>query len=345
MPQDVTFDLPFDTPVSEHLQYARGRHLRWVWDMGLVRSQDGFEEYRSWDLPEAAARTYPHASAEDMVVLMNWFSLAFLFDDQFDAGRPDRADRVAEVARELIVTPLRPAGSTPRVVCPITVAWAQVWERLSHGMSLTWQTRFAASWGRFLQAHTEEVDLAARGLAGTLGLDEYAAFRRRTVGIHHSIDAGERSRGFEVPAQVQAHPLMVRMRDLAADTIGFMNDIHSFEREKRRGDGHNLIAVLHRERGYGWEEAAAEAYRMTRACLDEYLRLEAQVPEMCDELRLTDDQRADVRKGVEAIQHWINGNYEWALTTGRYAADKESPAAEAELAGRGSLDDLLAVGR
>lgn len=161
MPQDVRFDLPFKTPVSEHLEYARERHLRWVWDMGLVRSQAGFEEYQSWDLPQAAARTYPHASADDMLVLMNWFSLAFLFDDQFDAGRPDRADRIAEVARELIATPLRPAGTTPRVVCPITVAWAEVWAHLSDGMSLTWRTRFAASWGRFLVAHTEEVDLAA----------------------------------------------------------------------------------------------------------------------------------------------------------------------------------------
>lgn len=343
MPQDVTFDLPFETPVSPHLEYARARHLRWVWDMGLVRSQAGFAEYRSWDLPQAAARTYPHASADDMVVLMNWFSLAFLFDDQFDAGRPDRADRIAEVARELIVTPLRPAGTRPRVVCPITVAWAEVWRHLSDGMSLTWRSRFAASWGRFLVAHCEEVDLAARGLAGTLTLDEYTAFRRRTVGIHHSIDAGERSRRFEVPAEVQAHPVMERMRDLAADTIGFMNDIHSFERERRRGDGHNLICVLQRERGGSWQDAADEAYRMTTECLQEYVALEARVPRMCDDLGLDEAARQRVRMGVEAIQHWINGNYEWALTTGRYAAAKEGPAVNAELAGRGSVDDLLAV--
>ncbi|MFE5136076.1 7-epi-alpha-eudesmol synthase [Streptomyces fagopyri] len=343
MPQDVRFDLPFRTPVSAHLESAREHHLRWVWERGLVRSRAGFEEYRSWDLPEAAARTYPHASADDLVVLMNWFSLAFLFDDQFDTASPDRADRIAEVARELIATPLRPAGTAPRVVCPITVAWAEVWTHLSHGMSLAWRTRFAASWGRFLVAHTEEVDLAARGLAGTLGLAEYAEFRRRTVGIHHSIDAGERSRGFEVPPQVQAHELMVRMRDLAADTIGFMNDIHSFERERRRGDGHNLIAVLHRQRGSTWEEATAEAYRMTRDRLDEYLALEARVPRMCEELGLDAEQRVRVRMGVEAIQHWISGNYEWALTSGRYAAAKDGPAVTAELAGKGSLDDLLVV--
>lgn len=82
---------------------------------------------------------------------------------------------------------------------------------------------------------------------------------------------------------------------------------------------------------------------MTTESLAEYLALEAQVPQMCDELGLDEDDRTKVRMGVEAIQHWINGNYEWALTSGRYAADKESPAARAELAGHGSLDDLLAV--
>lgn len=136
---------------------------------------------------------------------------------------------------------------------------------------------------------------------------------------------------------------MVRMRDLAADTIGFMNDIHSFEREKRRGDGHNLIAVLHRERGCSWEEAAAEAYRMTTECLKEYLELEARVPHMCDELGLTTTQRLHVQMGVEAIQHWINGNYEWALVSGRYNAAKEGLTVTAELAGKGSVDDLLTV--
>ncbi|MFG2810143.1 terpene synthase family protein [Streptomyces massasporeus] len=119
--------------------------------------------------------------------------------------------------------------------------------------------------------------------------------------------------------------------------------IHSFEREKRRGDGHNLIAVLRRERGCSWQEATAEAHRMTIGCLDEYLGLQERVPEMCDELGLGEAERDRVRMRVEAIQHWINGTYEWALTTGRHAAAKEGAVATAEPAGRGSVDDLLSV--
>ncbi|MER7834983.1 hypothetical protein ABTY98_03485 [Streptomyces sp. NPDC096040] len=86
MPQDVTFDLPFETPVSEHPEFARARHLRRILDMDLVRGKAGFEEYRSWDLPQATARTRPHAPAADLAVLMNRFSPAFRFRDRFDAG-------------------------------------------------------------------------------------------------------------------------------------------------------------------------------------------------------------------------------------------------------------------
>ncbi|WP_326696010.1 hypothetical protein OG909_00930 [Streptomyces sp. NBC_01754] len=82
---------------------------------------------------------------------------------------------------------------------------------------------------------------------------------------------------------------------------------------------------------------------MTTACLDEYLGLQADVPRMCDELGLDDDARARVWMGVEAVQHWINGNYERALTTGRYAADKDGLVARAESSGQGSVDDLLTM--
>jgi germacradienol/geosmin synthase len=339
MPQDIPFVVPFAAPVSPHLQAARTRHLAWVESRGLVVSEAGMAEYTSWDLPQAAARTYPYASAEDMYMLMNCFSLAFLFDDQFDANVPGYAARVSEVAREMITIPFRPPRSQPDVRCPITAAWSEVWTWLSDGMSLTWRNRFASSWARFLAAHTHEVRLSAE--VSVLGLAEYLALRRITVGIHHSIDAAERSRRFEVPAQVQAHPLMQQMRDSAADAIAYMNDIHSLEREERRGDPHNLVTVLCRERALSRSAAIEAATRMAVDRLGRYLRLEVQLPALCDELVLGPDDRRAVEMGAEGIRNWIRGNYDWALYSGRYAAAKSSTAAQAERLGRGFVDDLL----
>jgi hypothetical protein len=339
MPQDLSFAIPFAAPVSEHLDRARERHLVWVRSRDLIRSAAGMEEYMSWDLPQAAARTYPHASADDMFMLMNWFSLAFLFDDQFDSGAAGHADRVASASREMIAIPFRPPGTPVDVVGPITLAWAEVWAWLRDGMSESWQNRFASSWARFLAAHAHEVRLSASG--AILDLPQYLALRRITVGIHHSIDAAERSRGFEVPAQVQAHPVMRDMRATAADTIAFMNDIHSLEREERRGDPHNLVTVLRRQIGCSRQGAIDEAARMTADRLELYLRLESQLSDTCRQLRLGSAELTAVAMGVEGIRNWIRGNHDWALATGRYSAAKTGLAAMAERGGRGSVDDLL----
>ncbi|MGW3873587.1 hypothetical protein ACWD95_30470, partial [Streptomyces sp. NPDC005069] len=43
------------------------------------------------------------------------------------------------------------------------------------------------------------------------------------------------------------------------------------------------------------------------------------------------------------VPHRINSNHTWAPTSGRHPASKEGPAATAEPAGKGSLDDQLAV--
>lgn len=344
MPQGLAFAIPFETPVAEVTDRARAEHVSWVQQHQLVRSEAGLREYLSWDLPQAAARTYPYARGDDMTMLMNWFSLAFLFDDQFDATVSDHADQVAQVSRELVTIPFRPGGTPPDLVCPVTVAWSEVWAWLSDGMSDTWRDRFASSWARFLAAHTSEVRLSAAGVE--LGYDAFLDLRRRTVGIHHSIDAAERTRNFEVPAQVQAHDLMRRMRAAAADTIAFMNDIHSLEREERRGDGHNLVTVLRKHLGCSRREAIDAAVSMTEEHLALYLRLESRIPQLCRELGLDPEQRRATEMGVDAIRHWIRGNYDWARNTGRYAADKTGAAALAERMGKGSVDDLLhPVGR
>jgi germacradienol/geosmin synthase len=327
MPQDVYFAIPFRARLSEYLEPARNEHVEWVRSRGLTRSEEGLDEYLAWDLSQMVARNYPDADYDDTVLLMNWFAVSFLLDDQFadlDEGPAGggrlRAARVAEVCREMIAVPYRPAGAPTEVDCPITAAWAEVWAGLGAGMSETWADRFGSSWGRFMAAHAYEVRRAAEHRGPEMGLDEYRALRRQTVGMFHALDVAERSVHCELPPQVAAHEVMRGMRRCATDTIAYMNDIHSLEREEHRGDAHNLVVVLRREHRLAREDALAEAIRMARAELDEYLRLEERLPKVCAELGLDGDERGAVEVGVEGIRSWIRGNHDWARSTGRYAS-------------------------
>jgi len=316
MPQEVFFAIPFEPALSPHLEWARAEHTQWVRERGLTRSAEGLAEYLSWDLAQMVARNYPYSSAEDTVTLMNWFAVSFLLDDQFADEGSERAERVGEVCREMITICFRPLGAPAEVVCPITTAWAEVWAQLADGMSETWVNRFASSWARFMAAHATEVRRAATDDPPTL--EEYRLLRRQTVGMYHALDMNERAHRFEVPPQVQAHEVMRAMRTCATDTIAYMNDIHSLEREESRGDAHNLVTVLRREHGLTREEGLAQAIRMARAELDEYIRLEGRLSKVCAELGLDVDQRHAVDLAVDGIRNWIRGNHDWARSTGRY---------------------------
>jgi hypothetical protein len=308
------FDIPART--SPDLERARNALDEWIPRSGLVRSEAGLRQLRSWDMALGAASVYPDATGPDLDLLCKWFCLAFLFDDQVDAEEADRPALVAEFAREMLTIPLRPPGTPPDLPCPITVVWAEVWPGLAEGMSITWQDRFAANWGRFLAAHAHEISLTARKIP--LDLNSYVRLRRVSVGIQHSLDASERSARFEIPPEAMAHPLMREIRLAGVDVIAFMNDIHSLERERRRGDDHNLVTVLSRQADISAEAAVKEAVRMVEARLSDLKELEARIHDMCRELRLTPAKREDVQRGVEAVRRWIRGNHDWGLRTGRY---------------------------
>lgn len=324
-----------DIPARTSPDLVRARRVldEWIPASGLVRSEEGFQRLRSWDLALGAASVYPDATGDDLDLFCRWFCLAFLFDDQFDIRDPDRPARVGEVVRELITIPLRPPGIPPDIRCPITIAWAEVWPGLAEGMTNTWQDRFAVDWGRFQAAHAHEIALTAH--SEPISLPGYIELRRVTVGIQHSLDAAERAGRFEVPPHACAHPLMRALRLAAVDVIAFMNDIHSLEREERRGDTHNLVTVLSRQGNLTRTQAIDEAVGMTATRLRDLKKLEARIPAMCRELRLSAREAADLHRGVQAIHHWIRGNHDWGLRTGRYTQEY-SPAALSRY-----VDDLL----
>jgi Terpene synthase family 2, C-terminal metal binding len=337
MPQGAIFDIPFPSLINSYLAPARAANLDWVRDRGLARSEARMEEYLSWDLPQLTARTYPYADRADLEMLMNFFSIFFLFDDEFDIPQGDRRAHLAAAIQEMITIPFRPPGAPPDIVCPITLAWVEVWTDIRRGMSEAWQNLFASNSARFLTASLEEERLASSAVV--LDLNSYVVLRRQSVGVYHGFDLAERSRGFEVPPQAQTHQRMRDLRAAATDAIGFMNDVHSLERDERRGKSYNLVTVLQREHRCSRADAIDRAMRMAHERLNTAIRLQAKSPYLCGGLVLSGDERVAVEWGVEGIRNWIRGYYDWACQSRRYAA---SCPIETTLGSVRHEDDLLA---
>ncbi|MFD9123208.1 terpene cyclase [Kitasatospora sp. NPDC059571] len=318
MPQDVSFAVPFEARVNPFLERARGGHVEWVRESGLVCSEAGLEEYLSWDVPRAAAQMYPLAWEDDLRTVMDWLALDALLGRPTLVAGVGGEDRAADALYELGAVAFRPAGEVLRVRTPLARAWAQVWESLSEGMSERWCDRVSASWARRVAARVAD---AERGTA-SVGLEGYLEQQRRTVGAHW-IDAVERLGGVELPAQVSAHALTRRVRTAAVDVVAWVRDVHGLEHSEQEGDQRNLVTVLRGERGYSRHAAIDEALWMTRQQLQVYRWLETEVPELCDELWLVESQREAVDTVLEGVGRWIRGCHDWTRDAGRPEGTRE----------------------
>lgn len=317
MPQTVRFNIPFSARLCPHRDWADEQNQAWVRASGLIRSEDGFRQYKSWDLADAAARIYPEANRDALADTLNFFTIGFLFDDQFDPAAPGSLSVVAQTAAEMAVIPFRPDNAPVEVDCPITWAWAVLWRRIAAVTSPTWQQRFAAHFAQWLTAHVWETRLTALGRLPDV--PAYVRHRRRSVGLDHSYDIAEWTYGFEVPPAAAEHPLLRSLRDAATDAISFMNDIHSYERETSRGEAHNLVMVLRHQRRLSVQEAVSEAARMANEALARFVDLEQQLCAVYDGLRLTGPERDATDRFVQGMRDWIRGNHDWALHSSRYA--------------------------
>ncbi len=311
----LSFDIPFPPQVSPDLDWARTQSLKWTMDQGLLRSEAGRREFESWDLAQLSALAFPHARGDDLVKVINFFAVGFLFDDQFDPSVPGRFQQMSDVAKEMIVIPYRPPSAPVQLRCPLTLAWQKVWQQMVEETSEDWQLRFASDFARWLAAHMCEVPAHE----SNVDITGFLELRRQTVGILLSLDLTEWTGRFVVPVQVIAHPWMRALRYAAVDTIAFMNDIHSVEREEARCDPHNFVIVLQRHKQCSRAEAIHQIERMAIDELATFVRLQNELPQICSQLRLTDAERSAVEQSVEGARTWIRGNCDWALMSPRYA--------------------------
>ncbi|MFD3533791.1 terpene cyclase [Streptomyces sp. NPDC058664] len=282
--------------------------------------------YDRWDVPRLAAFTSPDCATDDLVLAADLLSFYFFFDDRFDSDLGRAPARVAEVSARLTAL-MHGDGPAPEARTPVEQAFADLWERSLRGMSARWRARSAYNWEWYFACHPAE---AAGRLSGRLPDREgYLALRRGTAAMETLFDMVERLNRFELPQEVLHHPVLRRMRQLAADIPSFTNDVHSYAQELARGDVANMVMIVREELGGTPEEAAVQVMREAQAMVDRFVELSAQVPEVCDLLGLSPAAREAARRYVDGLAAWIAGYHRWEIDTGRYgnraATETEPP--------------------
>ncbi|MFC1430882.1 terpene cyclase [Streptacidiphilus sp. N1-3] len=322
--------IPFQRNASAHKAAAEVRNLDWLRSHDMLRGPQATELYARWGVPDLAARSFPEASSEDLVLATDLFGFYFLFDDQFDGElglHPTEVTRICEPLIGIVHGDLEGAKASP-----VAASFADLWERSTRGMSSRWRSRAAYHWEWYFATHPSEALGRARAAeAERAGRDQelpdrasYLTLRRGTGGTETVIDMIERFAA-EVPAVAFHSPQLRLMRQLAADIPSFSNDVRSYRKEAARGDAFNLVVILQHQRQCRVEEASAAVLAETQWMIDEYARLAVEVPELCVRLGLSGPQRRAVELYAAGLAAWVGGYLDWESHTLRYRPEGELP--------------------
>ncbi|GHD80084.1 hypothetical protein GCM10010336_63240 [Streptomyces goshikiensis] len=316
MPRQVDFTIPISSWTTPELAAARERNLRWARRMGLVSSDEAERRYLFSQVADIAAYSYPDAEGEDLDLAFDVNGWFFLFDDQFDVPR-GQWPQAATVCEELIDLLHRPPGTPPPVSSPLADAFADVWQRMAHGMSRRWQERTAHHWMEYLAANlTEAVDRRAGMVPDS---EEWMRLRRKVIGVRPSIDVCERVGHFEVPAPLVYSTAMESAREIVTDVIILINEVYSLENDEAR-DAPNLVRCLMHEQGRTRPEAIDELRKRADAQIERLAYVRRQITPLGQRLGLPHPAQEAADRYIHAISAYMRGIYDWHRLAGRYTA-------------------------
>jgi hypothetical protein len=324
VPQDIVFDLPWTLRRSPLVEEVRPDTVAWMAKFGLLHDQ-GFtvDQFASWQLTELAGYFFPDADTEGLRLasdLMAWYFAPF--DDQFDGSLGNNPAQVARICADLVTItdlPPRPGNS------PTARALADLWQRSCAPMSQAWQRRAHLSWSSYLATHLSESVNRAHGYFPSP--EECVRMRAQSTSTHVVIDLIERVNGFELPALVWHHPILVELRRLAAELLGISNDLCSVEKEEACGDtANNLVLALEREAGCTRRDAVVMLRKLTAERVHRFTSTQRRLHHL--DCFLQRDERNNVRRFVHGLEALMRGDSEWEHTTGRYSPQAGETAAQ-----------------
>ncbi|HZS19387.1 MAG TPA: hypothetical protein VFA63_00175, partial [Pseudonocardiaceae bacterium] len=229
------------TPVCPAAGRANDHVVAWARRHGLARSEAAERRLASARLGDFAARVYPTAAVEDLLLTTDWIAWLDFLDDQNDDRRiaPDPQGFDGFLAR---VADVAASGACDAGTGPIGEALADLWTRT--------RARAGSSLCRRLHLHLMEYlagnlqQAAYRGLGDVCDLAEYGVLRRAAGGILVTFDLIEIAGGAELPPAVYYSRTYQRLLTTSGDVVCWTNDVLTVEKEAAAGDLLNLVTVL-----------------------------------------------------------------------------------------------------
>jgi Terpene synthase family 2, C-terminal metal binding len=324
IPDDVVLWCPMSPAIHPAWRDWERSAVDWMERFGLEGEQREAGRMYRISAGELVGRIVPDCSYEPGALFSAHNTIwLFAFDDAYcDEGRyshdpGEMALLVAEFGRIVETGETTSAGPLPR-------ALADLRRRLDELAGPASVARWVQSMRTYLGYQVWEA--AHRSRRSIPSIDQYTAARIRSGAVEVGAMTLPISEGYDVPGDEMESPDIRALTEMTCCLTGVDNDIASYYKEhSRSGDTLNLVDVIAHERGVGPREAVPEALDFRDAVLALYLELSEQV---------RPGLGPTAHRYLAGLSHWIRGNLDWSMHTGRYRREEKSTITVTEAPGR-----------
>ncbi|HEY7124891.1 MAG TPA: terpene synthase family protein [Ktedonobacterales bacterium] len=298
---------------SVHPQAAELREYgrAWVQRVGLVQTTAELARFDAALFWQLIAQSYPEAPWEILTIAHDWSCWGFFLDDFDDSS--EAAIQPAALQRFFVqlLAILRdePLPGERPLLCQVV---EDIWKRVHRYSSSEWRHRFASTLSESLAAYQWEAqNRVSRRIPS---LVEYIEYRRKTGGWRTLVLIVDLALGRTLPQGTYSNPVLQQLLDTANNAICWANDLFSFEKERARGDVHNLITVTQAEHQCPLETAVQLIIGWHNQELQRWQYLVTQLPRW--------SWKPYEIKHIQAYatfsKNYLHANYVWSQVTGRY---------------------------
>lgn len=298
---------PFPLRVNRHVQQAHEHSLRWVRQTfgDELLAQKVSRARMAW----MVAGFYPDTGSAELCLASDYLCWAFALDDLGDeTPLGERPSQLAELFERFDDTF---TGAAPRAdEPPCVAALRDVVSRLRAFATPEEVEAFRVG----NQAYFGGMLWEANNRAGNWVPHEssFLMLRPAAGAVPPFFALVEPLEGLRLSAAVKAHPQVLELQRLAGGIVCWINDVLSYEKERKQRDVHNLAIVyeVHRELPPG--AALAQAVKLCNAEVDGFLARSHALP------GFGAPQDALLGRYVDVLSSMIRITRDWTLGSARY---------------------------
>ncbi|MFV8749461.1 terpene synthase family protein [Nannocystaceae bacterium ST9] len=291
-------------------------NAQWIVDLGLLEANTpAFLKFGAAGFEELAGLVHRDEDFEGLLLAANYITALFFLDDMVDAAgsrvgsEPELVRRMANFMSECVRTGEAPGELSARdwslphahreKLASIGKALADVTRRLAalpHEPDLG---HYVREMDEYLEGVVAEAD--HRRTHAFADVSDYEAVRTKFSAMYACVEFGALLRGLDPSVIARNHRPYRRMVRNTNLCVSYVNDLFSYKKEFLLGECSNLVMVLERIDGLARAAAFRRACRISDLVVVQYM----DDKQRCLELDV------DARRGMDLMETWMRGNYDW----------------------------------